>query len=166
MFDFSYSNILHSNLINFAIMLGLFMAVFAFLNVPKKLSDLVDEVKKNLEKSNSDKELSSKDLKTAEEKFKNSDTEAQDIISSANKISDDFMSKARQEADFLIEGIKEDYEKIYEREIQKIKKDVILNVSLKSLEKTEQKLKETFKNKELQENFINTSIEKLEGIDF
>lgn len=165
MFNLSFENILHSNLINFALMLGLFIAIFVFLNVPKILSNSVEKMKKDIENSNSEKENSLNSLKNAKEKYENSENEVNDIIKSANKISDDFISKAEKEAEGMIEKIKDDYEIIFEREVSKIKKEVEFNTSLKSLQKTEEKLKAIFQDEKKQEEYLNSAIEKLEGIE-
>ena len=165
MFDFSYANILHSNLINFIIMILLFIRIFCFLNVPKMLENSANEVKKDIEKSDIKKEKSKNELEYAEKKYKDSDKEIENIINDASKISDGFMEKAQNDANSLINGIKEDYEKIYKREIGKMKKGITLDIYKKSLQKTETKLKEAFKDEKIQEKYINESIEKLEGID-
>jgi len=51
MLDFSFSNILHSNVINFAIMIALFAFVAYKLKVGQKIEDMTASIKSKVEES-------------------------------------------------------------------------------------------------------------------
>ena len=61
MFDFSWSNILHSNVINFAIMIAVFAIIIKKLNVAQKIEDMRSSIQKTVEDSDVAKEEAKKD---------------------------------------------------------------------------------------------------------
>ena len=61
MLDFSFSNILHSNVINFGIMIALFAFIAYKLKVGEKIENLRDSVKNKVEESDAIKDEAKKD---------------------------------------------------------------------------------------------------------
>ena len=57
MFDFSWSNILHSNVINFAIMIAFFAYIIKKLNVGQKIEDMRVSIQQKVEEYFSHKKI-------------------------------------------------------------------------------------------------------------
>ena len=69
MFNFSLENILHSNLINFLILVAIFVFLFFALKVSGKFEDACKKEEDKINKSNSDLEASKQRLKNTQEKY-------------------------------------------------------------------------------------------------
>ncbi|MBE7706888.1 MAG: ATP synthase F0 subunit B [Cyanobacteria bacterium SIG30] len=166
MFNFSLENILHSNLINFLVMLVLLIFALFKFNIVKILDDARIKVKNELDKSDKIKQDSIDKLNIAQEKFDNSEFEVQKIVQDAEKIADDFIKNAELEAQKIVENIELDANSMYEREVLKIEKNLSKETSEKILNSARLKLEKAFQDESIQEKFINDAIEKLEEISF
>ncbi len=166
MFDFSYANILHSNVINFAIMIAFFGAVIYFLKVPKKLEDYRSSIQKTVEDSDSLKEEAKKEFEKVSDSLKNINDELDEIVKRAEETAKAFEIKARQDLDKTVETIKRNIEKQVHSEENHVQAELLKNVSSSSIEVAQRQIKSALdKDKELHKRYINDFINSLDKLD-
>ena len=166
MFDFSFANILHSNVINFAIMIALFAFIAYKLNVMQKIEDMRASIQKNVEDSDSIKEKAEKELEAVTQSLGNIEAQTSQIVQKAEETVKTIEQKAKQELDKSVALIKNNVQKQVDSEQKQIQGELLKNVSSSSVEIAQRQIKTALdKDKELHrkyiEDFIN-SIDKLE----
>ena len=111
MFDFSFENILHSNLINFLIMVGCFALLIWKLNVGQKIEDMRASIQNKVEESDAIREEAKIDYKNIADSLANVDSEISEILKKAEITAKSFEEKARLDLDKSVALIKQNAEK-------------------------------------------------------
>lgn len=167
MLDFSFENILHSNVINFLILIALIGWIISKLDIKtvieskrKKIEDTVV----NSESAKSDAHLA---LKDAEEQRQLIPKEIDAIKSSAESTLKSLEDKILNDAKDQIVHIEENVEKILESEKNKITSSLSKGVSKASVALAKENIKNALtKDIEMHNKFIAKSIEELDGVNF
>ncbi len=166
MFDFSYANILHSNVINFAIMIAFFAAIIYFLKVPQKLEDYRASIQKTVDDSDSLKNEAKQEYEQVSDSLKNINQELDMIVKKAEETAIAFENKTKEDLDKAVESIKRNIEKQVHSEENHVEAEMLKAVSASSIEIAQKQIKTALdKDKELHKKYINdfiNSIDKLE----
>ena len=166
MFDFSYANILHSNVINFAVMIGFFAILGWFLKVPEKLEMYKNSIKKTVEDSDLLKEEAKAELDKVSDSLKNIDEELDAIVRKAHETAVSFEVKAKADIEKSVERIKTNIEKRVSSEEHQIQAQLMKNISASSIEAAHRQIKTALDgNSELHKKYINEFIDNLDKID-
>ena len=166
MFDFSWSNILHSNVINFAIMIAFFAYIIKKLNVGQKIEDMRVSIQQKVEESDNVKKEAENDLKNVSDSLANIESELSAIVNKAQETAKAFETKAREDLDKAVESIKNTVEKQVQSEENHVQSSLMKNVSNASVEIAQHQIKSALDkdvklHRKYIEDFIN-SIDKLE----
>lgn len=166
MLDFSFSNILHSNVINFAIMIALFAFIFYKLNVVQKIEDMRASIQKKVEESDAVKEEAKKDFQSVKESLGNIEQELNVIVKKAEETAKSFENKAKEDIDKTVSQIKQNIEKQIETEQRHVKGELLKNVSASSIEIAQKQIKSALdKDKKLHRKYIEDFINSIDKID-
>lgn len=166
MFDFSWSNILHSNVINFAIMLALFAFIISKLNVMQKIEDMRFSIQRKVEESDAIKAEAKNDYEKVEASLKNIDEELNEIVQNAQQTAVAIEHKAKDDLNKSVETIKFNTEKLVKSEENRIQAQLMKKIAQSSVEAAQKQIKNALKNdKELHRKFIEKCIEDIEKLD-
>lgn len=165
MFDFSYSNILEANLINFVIML----LIFALLGWKLKIGEKIEASRKKIEQfvEDSSKKVieSEKKLNTTKDSLKNLPLELEEIEKNAQNALKNLEKQVETETDKIVASLNLNKDKELEREVNKVEKDLRNNLSISSIEKAKETLKNMMReNPDLHHELINDIIENLDRL--
>lgn len=163
MFDFSIANILKSNLINFVIMIGLF--VFIMIKISAKNKDKkseIDTIKEKIENSENSKNDSYAILEQVEEKLENSKFEVEKILEDAKQNAAELLKKAEIEAQKSVIDIEKNTEKIISSEFNQIQNEIKKELALRSINNAKENIIDKLnKNPELHQKYIDEAIEMI-----
>ena len=166
MLDFSWSNILHSNVINFLIMIAIFAYIAVKLNVSQKIEDMRASVQNKVEESDAIKNEAEADLQQIKDSLKNIDEELDAIVKKAEDTAKAFEAKTREDLDKTVESIKLNIEKQIQSEENHVQDTLLKNVSNASVEIAQKQIVSALdKDKQLHRKYIDefiNSIDKLE----
>lgn len=166
MFDFSFANILHSNLINFLIMIALFAVIIYKLNVGQKLEDMRASIQEKVEESDRIKEEAEKDFKNVSESLANVDDEISTIVDKAKEAAKSYEKKAKADLDNAVAMIKSNAEKQIQTEQNHAKSSLMSSIALSSVEAAERQIKSALdKNKQLHRKYIEEFINSIDKAD-
>ena len=111
MLDLSWNNILHSNALNFIIMI----AFFGFIAYKLKLSEAIEKNRASIQKSIEDSDLlkadSQEELKKVEKSLENLPNEIESILKNAEQTAKAFEAKTKADLERLVQSIKDNTEK-------------------------------------------------------
>ena len=166
MLDFSFSNILHSNVINFGIMIALFAFIAYKLKVGEKIENLRDSVKNKVEESDAIKDEAKKDYQKVADSLANIEDELKAIVDKAEETAKSFEQKTRAELDKSVEMLKQNIEKQIETEQNHIQSELLNNAAVSSIEIAQRQIKTALdKDKKLHRKYIEEFINSLEKAD-
>lgn len=166
MLDFSWSNILHSNVINFAIMIAIFAFIINKLKVSQKIEDLAASVKKSVEDSDLIKENAKKEFEKVSDSLANVDEELNLIVKRAEETAKSFEAKTKEDLDKMVENIKLNIEKQIRSEENHVKTTLMKNVSDSSIEVTQRQIRSALeKDKGLHRKYINDFIDGIDRLE-
>ena len=166
MLDFSFSNILHSNVINFAIMIALFVFIGYKLKVGQKIEDMRLSIKSKVEESDSIKEEAKKDFQKVSDSLANIEEELNAIVSKAEETAKSFEQKAREDLDRSVALIKQNIEKQIETEQNHVQGELLHNVASSSIEIAQRQIKTALdKDKQLHRKYIEDFINSIDKAD-
>lgn len=166
MLDFSFSNILHSNVINFAIMIALFAFIAYKLKVGQKIEDLRTSIKSKVEESDAIKEEAKKDFQNVADSLANIEDELKAIVEKAKETAKSFEQKAREDLDKSVALLKQNIEKQIETEQNHIKGELLNNVASSSIEIAQRQIKTALdKDKQLHRKYIEDFINSIDKAD-
>lgn len=165
MFDFSINGILHSNLINFIIMI----AIFAFIAYKMKVKQKIDAAHKGEKQvilnSDSEKEKSIFALKEIKNSIKTLGDEIEKIFNDGKKIIEDLENSVKNEISEIEETFNKNGEKMLSVEEEKAKHQIKIELARKSVEIAEKKLKDALlANRDLHKKIIDNAIKELDEI--
>lgn len=166
MFDFSFENILHSNLINFLIMVGCFALLIWKLNVGQKIEDMRASIQNKVEESDAIKEEAKKDYQNIADSLANVDSEISEILKKAEVTAKSFEEKARMDLDKSVALIKQSAEKQVLTEQNHVQTDLLKNVASSSIEIAQRQIKNALENdKTLHRKYIEECINCIDKAD-
>ncbi len=166
MLDFSFSNILHSNVINFAIMIALFVFIGYKLKVGQKIEDMRVSIKNKVEESDAIKEEAKKDFQKVSDSLANIEEELNAIVSKAEETAKSFEQKAREDLDRSVALIKQNIEKQIETEQNHVQGELLHNVASSSIEIAQRQIKTALdKDKQLHRKYIEDFINSIDKAD-
>ena len=166
MLDFSFSNILHSNVINFGIMIALFAFIAYKLKVGEKIENLRDSVKNKVEESDAIKDEAKKDYQKVADSLANIENELKAIVDKAEETAKSFEQKTRAELDKSVEMLKQNIEKQIETEQNHIQSELLNNAAVSSIEIAQRQIKTALdKDKKLHRKYIEEFINSLDKAD-
>ena len=166
MLDFSFSNILHSNVINFGIMIALFAFIAYKLKVGEKIENLRDSVKNKVEESDAIKDEAKKDYQKVADSLANIEDELKAIVEKAEETEKSFEQKTRAELDKSVEMLKQNIEKQIETEQNHIQSELLNNAAVSSIEIAQRQIKTALdKDKKLHRKYIEEFINSLDKAD-
>ena len=154
--------ILKSNLINFIVMVAIFVAVAKKLNFSQKLDDAILKVKESIENSELDQKNSLEELKQAQEKTNNVENEITEIEEKAQENIEKIESRIASETDIQVNSIKENADKIISAKEREIISGLSKKTILASIEVARQHVIRLLKeHPDYHQKFIQESIEEL-----
>lgn len=166
MFDFSFENILHSNLINFLIMVGCFALLIWKLNVGQKIEDMRASIQNKVEESDAIKEEAKRDYQNIADSLANVDSEISEILKKAEVTAKSFEEKARMDLDKSVALIKQNAEKQVLTEQNHVQTDLMKNVANSSIEIAQRQIKNALENdKSLHRKYIEECIKSIDKAD-
>ncbi len=166
MLDFSFANILHSNVINFAIMIALFVFIAYKLDVIQKIEDMRASIQKNVEDSDSIKAEAIKEFEAVSKSLGNVEAETEAIVKKAEDTVKTIEQKTKEELDKSVALIKQNAQKQIASEQNQIQGELLKNVSSSSIEVAQRQIKTALdKDKELHRKYIEDFINSIDKID-
>ena len=174
MLDFSFSNILHSNIINFAIMIALFVFIGYKLKVGQKIEDMRVSIKNKVEESDAIKEEAKKDYEREAKKDYESvadslshiEDELNAIVAKAEETAKSFEQKARVDLDKSVALLKQNIEKQVETEQNHVQGELLHSVAASSIEIAQKQIKTALnKDKQLHRKYIEDFINSIDKTD-
>ena len=166
MLDFSFENILHSNVINFAIMIAVFAFIAYKLNVMQKIEDMRASIQKNVEDSDNIKAEAIKEFEAVSASLGNVEAETEAIIAKAEETVKTIEQKTKEELDKSVALIKQKAKKQVVSEQNQVQGQLLQNVSSSSIEVAQRQIKTALdKDKELHRKYIEDFINSIDKID-
>ena len=166
MLDFSFENILHSNVINFAIMIAVFAFIAYKLNVIQKIEDMRASIQKNVEDSDNIKAEAIKEFEAVSASLGNVEAETEAIIAKAEETVKTIEQKTKEELDKSVALIKQNAQKQVVSEQNQVQGQLLQNVSSSSIEVAQRQIKTALdKDKELHRKYIEDFINSIDKID-
>lgn len=166
MLDFSFSNILHSNVINFAIMIVLFVFIGYKLKVGQKIEDMRVSIKNKVEESDVIKEEAKKDYESVADSLSHIEDELNAIVAKAEETAKSFEQKARADLDKSVALLKQNIEKQVETEQNHVQGELLHSVAASSIEIAQKQIKTALdKDKQLHRKYIEDFINSIDKAD-
>ena len=166
MLDFSFSNILHSNIINFAIMIALFVFIGYKLKVGQKIEDMRVSIKNKVEESDAIKEEAKKDYESVAASLSHIEDELNAIVAKAEETAKSFEQKARADLDKSVALLKQNIEKQVETEQNHVQGELLHSVAASSIEIAQKQIKTALdKDKQLHRKYIEDFINSIDKAD-
>ena len=157
--------IIHSNLINFLIVLGIIIVLVVKLNLNGEIEVLRDEIKTYVDASVQEKEVAEQKLSSIKQKIEELPSQIKDIeIKTENSVKS---IGEKIKADILEQkqDISNNAERIFNLEMKKFKQKLTSALSEKSIEiARENAVKQLNENNELHNKYIDSAIDELDGI--
>lgn len=166
MLDLSWNNILHSNALNFIIMVGIFL----FIAYKMKVSQAVENHRASIQKSIEDSDLMKKnaadELKNVEKSLENLPQELDGILKNAENTAKAFENKTKSEIDALVQSIKATTERQINAEEKHANSLLMKNAGNASVEVAQKQVIRALENdKSLHRKFINDFINEIDGLE-
>lgn len=166
MLDFSFANILHSNVINFAIMIALFGYIAYKLDFMQKIEDMRASIQKKVEESDTLKADAIKEFDSVKELLGNVEAETQAIVKKAQDTANTIEQKTKEELDKSVELIRQNVQKQVDSEEKQVQGELLKSVSSSSIEIAQRQIKTALdKDKELHRKYIEDFINSIDKID-
>lgn len=166
MLDFSWSNILHSNIINFAIMVAFFAYIIAKLKVGQKIEDMRSSIQQKVEESEAVKKEAQNDFEKVSASLANIEDELNAIVKKAEETAVTLENKAKADLDKTVETIKQNIDKQVHSEENKVQTSLLRNVSESSIEIAQRQIKSALdRDKMLHRKYIEDFINSIDKIE-
>lgn len=157
--------LIHSNTLNFIIVLAILILLVVKLNLKDKIEFLKEEIKDYVESSYKEKAKAEEDLASIKNKIEELPKEIENIKESAENSVKSIGEKIRIEVVDKKQDIANNAERIFNLETKKFKQKLTTILSEKSVEiARENALNQLNENKDLHNKYIDTAIEELDRI--
>ncbi len=165
MFDFSYSNILHSNVINFLIMIGFIAIIIKRLDVKSIIDDNHKKIVQKINKSNDDVKIALTKYKKAKENLDNVHFETDMIVENAKKTLENIEEQSKNELDEIKEHLEKTLSKDIDREVQNTYNDITRSIAKASSALSYENIKQALsQNPQLHQKYIDECINSIDGL--
>ena len=167
MFDFSFQNILHSNLINFAVMVAIIAWLCLKMDISNKLEQLRLNIENNVKNSDLAKENARSLLKNTLKSVENLGQEIETIQQNATTSAEKLAEKIKNDTQNQIDKLEQNTQKSIKTQSEKVQGELKQEISYATIELAEEKIKNSLNNDEnLHKKLIDESIEKLDKAEF
>lgn len=157
--------LIHSNTLNFIIVVAILIVLVLKLNLKEKVELLRDEIKNYVDASFQEKSKAEKDLSAIKEKIEQLPGEIENIKLSAENSVKSIGEKIRSEVIEQKRDIENNAERIFNLETKKFKQKLTTILTEKSVEiAKENALNQLKGNNELHNKYINSAIDELDRI--
>lgn len=157
--------LIHSNTLNFIIVLAILILLVVKLNLKDKIEFLKEEIKNYVESSYEEKAKAEQSLTLIKEKIEELPKEIENINESAENSVKSIGEKIQSEIVDKKQDIANNAERIFNLETKKFKQKLTAILSEKSVEiARENALNQLNENKDLHNKYIDTAIEELDRI--
>jgi len=158
--------ILHSNVINFILMLIVIGFICKKINVAQKIEDIRFGIEKKVTTSDDEKKQSENELKNIETSLENLDTELENILKKADETVVGIQEIAKKEVEKTILKAEDNSKRILNLEEKKIRQDLSDEFGIEALEKAKNNLFSNLDNNaDLHNKFIDESIAELDRLE-
>ena len=158
--------ILHSNLINFLIVLSLLIVIVNKLNLKEKIETLRDEIKTYVDASVQEKEVAEQNLTSIKQKIEDLPSQIKDIQISTDNSVKSIGEKIKADIQEQKQDISNNAERIFNLEMKKFKQKLTSALSEKSVEiARDNAVNQLKQNNELHNKYIDNAIEELDRIN-
>ena len=165
MFDFSYANILHSNLINFVIMIVIIALILRKINVKDNIDNQHKKIKDSINKSQEEVKTALKNYENAKDKLDNVHIETEKIVENAKNVLENLEQKHKNELEDIKAYFEKNLTKEIEREKQNTLNDITLSVAKASAALSYDNIKQTLEqNPNLHQKYIDECINSIDGL--
>ncbi len=165
MFDFSYSNILHSNVINFLIMLGFIVIIIKRLDVKGIIDDNYKTIVQKINKSNDDVKIALTKYEKAKENLDNVHFETDMIVENAKKTLENIEEQSKNELDEIKKHLEKTLSKDIDREVQNTYNDITKSIAKASSALSYENIKQALsQNPQLHQKYIDECINSIDGL--
>ena len=165
MFDFSYSNILHSNVINFLIMIGFIAIIIKRLDVKSIIDDNHKKIVQKINKSNDDVKIALTKYKKAKENLDNVHFETDMIVENSKKTLENIEEQSKNELDEIKEHLEKTLSKDIDREVQNTYNDITRSIAKASSALSYENIKQALsQNPQLHQKYIDECINSIDGL--
>ena len=165
MFDFSYANILHSNVINFLIMIGFIAIIVKRLEVKEIIDDNHKKIVQKINKSNDDVKVALTKYEKAKENLNNVNFETDMIVENAKKTLENIEEQSKNELDEIKEHLEKTLSKDVDREVQNTYNDITSSIAKASSALSYENIKQALiQNPQLHQKYIDECINSIDGL--
>lgn len=160
-----YNYILHSNIINFIIMLWILYAIIKKINLGKTLEQSIENVNSNIQKSDKDKHESQITLNKAKELIDKLPEDIKTLEQTSQQKVEIFTTKITENTQKTIFNLEKNIDRAISIEEKKISNLMSEKTSKASIELAKQHiLKQLEENPELHNQFIMNSLDELDKV--
>ncbi len=161
-----FQTLIHSNTINFLIVLSLLLFLMSKLKIGNKIDLMRNEIKNFVDESTNEKNLAEKELENINNKIKNLPKETQEIETSAQKNIEGFERRIENELKDKMLDIKTSSDRILNLEIKQFKAKLTGLLSEASINLAKKNAIEQLENnRELHNKYIYEAIDEIDGIN-
>ena len=165
MFDFSYANILHSNVINFLIMIGFIAIIVKRLEVKEIIDENHKKIVQKINKSNDDVKVALTKYEIAKENLNNVHFETDMIVENAKKTLENIEEQSKNELDEIKEHLEKTLSKDVDREVQNTYNDITSSIAKASSALSYENIKQALiQNPQLHQKYIDECINSIDGL--
>ena len=160
-----FNLLIHSNTLNFLIVLAILVFIVVKLNLKEKIEVLRDEIKTYVETSVNEKNVAEQNLSLIKEKIQRLPEEIEDIQKSTENSVKSIGEKIRADIEEQKQDISNSAERIFNLETKKFKQKLTSVLSEKSVEiARDNAISQLKENKELHSKYIDNAIDELDRI--
>ena len=157
--------LIHSNTLNFLIVLAILVVIVVKLNLKDKIEVLRDEIRTYVATSVQEKNMAEQNLSSIKEKIQKLPEEIEDIKKSTENSVKSIGEKIRADIDEQKQDIANSAERIFNLETKKFKQKLTATLSEKSVEIAKNNaINQLKENNELHNKYIDNAIDELDRI--
>lgn len=157
--------LIHSNTLNFLIVLAILVVIFVKLNLKEKIEVLRDEIRTYVDTSVQEKNVAEKKLLLIKEKIEKLPETIEDIKKSTENSVKSIGEKIRADIEEQKQDIANSAERIFNLETKKFKQKLIATLSEKSVEiARDNAVNQLKENAQLHNKYIDNAIDELDRI--
>ena len=158
--------ILHSNLINFLIVLALIVFIVKKLNLKIKIEVLRDEIKGYVDTSEKEKNVAKENLSAIKEKIEHLPEQIKDIEQSTENSVKSISEKIKSDIEEQKQDMANSAARIFNLEMKNFKQKLTAALSQKSVEiSRENAINQLKENYELHRKYIDNAIDELDRVN-
>ena len=158
-----FEAILHTNIINFIIVLSLLVLIFKKAHLGDLIDKMAQDVKERVEKSSLDAQNAINEYKATRKSVQDTSKIQEEILENAQRSADGLRAKIEQKADEREKEIQYKVEMYFKSQNEKAKRMTVKEIYLACVEMAQEEIIKRLDN-QMHKKLINNSIEELENI--